>query len=70
VSAGKLRFQGVAESLESLRARVDMVEAAVLQQGQALADCVVRLGKAILELQGQVTMVREAAGVGPDRRGS
>ena len=55
---------------DELRRRVDLVEAEMLRMGEALADCVVRLGKTIVALQDQVTMIREAAGLVDDRRAS
>jgi len=68
VSAGELRKATPAEAWGKLSQRVDLVEAEGLRHGQALADCVVRLAKAIGELQDQITMIQESAGVIAGRR--
>jgi hypothetical protein len=67
MSAGELRKATPAEAWGKLSQRVDLVEAEGLRHSQAFADCVVRLAKAIGELQDQITMIQEAAGLGPDR---
>ena len=70
MSGVELGVTELGEMFVRLTGRVDRVEAEGLRQSQALADCVVRLGKALAALQDQVTMIREAAGLMDDRRAS
>lgn len=70
MSAGDLTLEGLERAFHTLAARVDRIDAAGRLSAQALAECVMRLSKAVGALQDQVTMIREASGLAPERRDS
>lgn len=70
MSVGEAPVPKLGDVLAELSARVDRIDAAGRLSAQALAECVMRLAKAVEALQDQVTMIREAAGLSPDRRDS